>query len=56
MTRAAEILATVYPQIVGFDATGLTTEERHYFLGGEAAGVAYEQYLVLTKGDNRENL
>jgi hypothetical protein len=50
MTRAAEILATVYPQIVGFDATGMTAEQVHYYLG-EDAGVAYYQYRNLTEGN-----
>lgn len=49
MSRAAEILAQAYPQIVGFDATGLTAQEVHYFLG-ESAGVAYYQYQNLTEG------
>jgi hypothetical protein len=48
MTRAAEILATVYPQIVDFDATGMTAEQVHYYLG-ENAGVAYYQYRNLTE-------
>lgn len=43
---AARILAEVFPEIVGFDATGMTSEEVHYFLG-ESAGVAYYQYQVL---------
>ena len=46
MTRAAEILANVYPQIVDFDAKGMTSEQIHYFLG-EDAGVAYFQYQNL---------
>jgi hypothetical protein len=45
---AARILAEVYPQIVEFDATGMTAEEVHYFLG-ESAGVAYFQYQVLIR-------
>ena len=45
---AARILAAAFPQIAGFDATGMTTEEVHYFLG-ESAGVAYFQYQVLTQ-------
>jgi hypothetical protein len=48
MPRAAEILAETFPQIVGFDATGLTCEQVHYFLG-ESAGVAYFQYKFLTE-------
>ncbi|WP_171041316.1 hypothetical protein [Sinomonas susongensis] len=51
MTRAAEILAAEFPQIVDFDATGMTTEQVHYFLG-ESAGVAFYQYQTL-KGDPR---
>lgn len=47
--RAAEILAQAYPQIVSFNATGLTTEQVHYFLG-ESAAVAYYQYQTLTGG------
>ncbi|MFE4834512.1 hypothetical protein ACFRAU_07500 [Arthrobacter sp. NPDC056691] len=43
---AARLLAEAFPQIVGFDATGMTAEEIHYFLG-ESAGVAYCQYQVL---------
>lgn len=43
---AARILAEVFPQIVDFDSTGMTSEEVHYFLG-ESAGVAYYQYQVL---------
>lgn len=43
----ARILAEKYPQIVNFDATGLTAEEVHYFLGGESPGIAYFQYQVL---------
>lgn len=43
---AARILAELFPQIVDFDSTGMTSEEVHYFLG-ESAGVAYYQYQVL---------
>lgn len=49
MSRAAEILAQAYPQIVGFNADGLTAEQVHYYLG-ESAGVAYYQYQNLTEG------
>lgn len=51
MTRAAEILAATFPQIVGFDPKGLTSEEVHYFLG-ESAAVAYYQYRNLTRASN----
>lgn len=44
---AARILTQAYPQIATFDATGLTTEEVHYFLG-ESAAVAFYQYRTLT--------
>lgn len=48
LPAAARILAREFPQIVDFDATGMTAEEVHYFLG-ESAAVAYFQYQVLTK-------
>lgn len=40
MSRAAEILVQSFPSIRDFDATGMTAEQVHYFLG-EDAGVAY---------------
>lgn len=49
MNPAARILAQQYPQIVGFDATGMTQEQVHYFLGEDAA-IARDQYLNLTGG------
>jgi hypothetical protein len=49
VSPAARIIADQYPQIVDFDATGLTSEEVHYFLG-EQAGVAFYQYQFLTQG------
>jgi hypothetical protein len=50
VSPAARIIADQYPQVVGFDATGLTAEQVHYFLG-EAAGVAFYQYQFLTQGE-----
>jgi hypothetical protein len=50
MSRAAEILAEAYPQIVDFDGTGLTAEQIHYYLGEDAA-VAWYQYQTLTGKD-----
>lgn len=48
LPAAARILAETYPQIVDFDASGMTIEEVHYFLG-ESAAVAFFQFLVLTR-------
>lgn len=45
---AAAILADTYPAIVGFDDTGMTTEQVHWHLG-ESAAVAYYQYQHLTE-------
>ena len=45
-TIAARLLEEAFPQIVGFDATGLTEEQIHYFLG-ESAAIARHQYLTL---------
>ncbi|MDP9904694.1 hypothetical protein [Arthrobacter bambusae] len=47
-TAAARILAERFPQIVDFDAAGMTTEEIHYFLG-ESAGVAFFQFRALER-------
>lgn len=48
---AARILTQAFPQIATFDATGMTTEQVHYFLG-ESAGVAFYQLQNL-RGDTR---
>lgn len=49
MGVSAKVLAETFPQIVNFDATGMTAEQVHYFLG-ESAAIARIQYLALTGG------